>query len=286
MPPQRRAFYCLVCRQRRQGRYDTLAAWKERVDDRLFAAGKGEAPGYLRAVCEPCARKLRAPYLVHAPPGAALRAVRRPSLLFTSNDRGKRVQGLIAVDPVPAGALLPYPGPLVDEHALAALRRQHGYELTHAYAKNGPKDLGVKALLMGHLAPSVRTNPYCAAHRINARRSAAAGGANAHVKPNCRWAHVVTDEAFYERHPEVDRGRIPLGTRYPAVRTARALRPGDEFVLNTYGDGYWARSQREAEEGAASLPFLRPHERALLAALAPGATLTRDKRTRAPVKRL
>jgi hypothetical protein len=231
------------------------------------------AASYKGAVCPEDARQLSHPYRVHLGPGLApARAIAIPSRTLRTPDNHS-VTGLHAVDAVPKDVAFIYPGKLVDAFQQQHLRAETGRELSHEFAKGGPKHVGMETMILAQFAPP--NNPYACAGRINAHKP---GCGQKDVVPNCAWGQLrVTDEVM-ARHPEQE--GLKRGERFPCVRTTKALAPGDEFVLKTYGAGFWPRMAREAAgvTPVTTLRFLRPHEQAVLDTYAAGAQRMRVRK--------
>jgi hypothetical protein len=169
------------------------------------------------------------------------RLYRRPSLYFRKANQ-QRVMGLHAIDAIPDGTVLLYPGPLIDEHVLDNFYKRRGYGLTHAYAKGGPKGRGVRTVIFGHLTPP--GNPYNAAHYINALKARDGSKARG-ARFNCTWGTVKVTPALKARHPDLA-AQMRMGENYPAVRVTKFILPGEELILQSYGFGYWCRARKEA----------------------------------------
>ncbi len=166
------------------------------------------------------------------------RAVRLPSR-HLRDERGRRIGGLILLDPVPADTILPYPGVLVDEYQVKAISDELKISLSHAYAKGGVKSRGKRTVILGQACPTL------CAHFVNCVFGTK-------LQSNARWDEMRVNDEFGELES------LRMGEMYPGVRMTKDLEPGEELLLRTYGAGYWGRHLKEEKwNGKSTLKFDR-----------------------------
>jgi hypothetical protein len=190
-------------------------------------------------LCWPCCGKLTAPYEIVLEDDTVVHAIHITSRLL--NDQ----QGLLALDLIPAGAFLPYPGKMVDDVGYTHFKTTFGAELSHEWARGGPKHFGSRVLLFGQFA---RASPRSCAHFVNCAEGTGKAG-------NCKWDAAKIDARFVANYDTLDVALAPTET-YPGVRTKADIQPGEELLITKYGGGFWDRMEREwHDEG---LAILRP----------------------------
>jgi hypothetical protein len=201
-------------------------------------------PKKKNAVCETCEKKVRRPHLIYdVTQDHTYRVLHITSRLL--KPCGKRIKGLLPLDAIPAGVAIPYPGHLVDEHALALVEKETGIKLTRAYAKGGPS--GSKTVLFGHLA---KKSAYHCAHYINCTYKTK-------LTANAQWGRVKVTDKFKAVYSELDTSG---GDNYPCVRTTKPIQVGEEILVNSYGSSYWSRNAKEKDDPTVSkIPALLPH---------------------------
>jgi hypothetical protein len=62
------------------------------------------------------------------------------------------------------------------------------------------------------------------------------------LRPNAAWGYMTVDDKFCELFPDLE---AKIDERYPAIRIARDIKPGEEILLNSYGASYWIHRQKE-----------------------------------------
>jgi hypothetical protein len=235
-------FYCVVCCRILQSRnYSSVARFE------AFAAVfvLNAASRRPNRICTSCSLQLTNPYEIVLKDDTIVRAIHVTSrLLADVVPARQKPRGLLALDPIPCGAFLPYPGKLVDEINYANFKTEFGKELSHEWAKGGPKHLGARTLLLGQYARASRRS---CAHFINCAKGLKKGG-------NCQWGMAKIDERFVSTYPDLEIELSPK-ENYPGIRVKTPLQPGDEFLITTYGSQFWSRMERESH---GTLRVIRP----------------------------
>lgn len=233
---QEKKFYCPVCLEIKTSRkYSALASYAE-FEAVLVRNATCHQPNL---VCGPCGVKLRHPYEIVLQDGTTRRVVHITSrLLNHATGTHKKAGALVALDPVPKDAYLPYPGLIVPVVDYEKFKAEYGTELSHEYAKGGPKDLGIPTVIFGQYA---KASPRSCAHFINC------AGGRITAAPNCAWGHKKVDERFVATYPDLDKRAHVLGALYPGIRVTapNGIQPGEELCVSSYGSSFWRRMQRE-----------------------------------------
>jgi hypothetical protein len=241
MPPRR---WCAVCAARvpDRVRHYSLDYWQQ-PEHRLPAALWQEAAttagtknSFVNVVCERCGLALRHPYLAFLGDGSQARLVHINSRTIRGHLH-HRVRGLIALDEIPAKTALPYPGVLVSEDVVDRWVRDLGLIMARDYAKGGVKERGVKTIIFGQFTPA--NAPLLCAHLVNCRMGT-------RTLANAAWGAMPVTDEFCARYPYIGE-QARRGEKWPAVRLSRALLPGQELLLGTYGSGYWQRNRIEGQ---------------------------------------
>lgn len=235
--------YCVMCGRVRSPRNrETVEFWSQ--DPNIAALFYPRKERKRNAICQKCACALRKPYLVHNPNSNTFLRL----LHTTSRNiyvKGRAINGLIAIDPIPVGIAWPYPGVLIDAVTLERIEEEEGIKITRAYAKGGPIGRGVPSVIFGHLTPA---GPLYCAHFANCCKDTG-------LTSNTKWSTMRVDDEFLERFPQLN---AKVGEHYPALRTTKQVMPGDEILVNSYGSGYWSNQKKEQNERVYRLPFLYP----------------------------
>ena len=224
--------FCPCCiRKRNANKYDEFVeAWcLELPSGFLVNIDLSPSDRRERRICSYCAKLLRNPYLIYLNDGSFARAVHLPSRRLL-DVQGRRIWGLLVLDPIPARTILPYPGLLVDEYQLDAVQKELDIEFSHSYAKGGVKGRGKKTVLLGQFSAR---SPLLCAHFINCIYGT-------RLQSNAAWGTIRVDPLFRKRYPDLSSG-VRDGEEYPGVRVTRDLLAGTEILLKTYGAGYWQR---------------------------------------------
>ncbi len=210
----------------------------------------------------------------------------------------ERVFGLHAIDPIPENTALIYPGQILDEYQIVALKEKFGSEFTHEYGKGGPKGHGVQLVIFANTV-SRKKNPYACGGRVNSRKAG-----SGQVPPfNCTWGQTTVTQEIKDLFPE-SADHMIVGKLFTCLRFSKPVNPGEEIICKSYGRSFWSRiacerenilrdqkgpvpSEKEAEKlfrhktkdknCFTTLQMLNPHHRRLLQDL-DLSTLTRDKR--------
>jgi len=230
----RRHIYCvLCCRSRQCVKYAAVERFAH------YAAAFVPNPACLRVqrLCPGCTRQLTEPYEIVVDDATVIPLVHVTSRVLTPEHTGisQKIAGLLALAPVPAGALLPYPGQRVADVDYARFKAVFDAELSHEWARGGLKDSGVPNLLLGQFAKAA---PRHCAHFVNSVD-------HTDISWNCTWEHVRIDETFLARYPALPISREALGQLYPCIRVATPIPAGGELLLRTYGPTFWSRMDRE-----------------------------------------
>ncbi len=266
MPRPAQQIWCRCCgRVRSKGpRTASVAYWASKLAEGVLLPPEASTSKLPHAVCEVCTRALREPYVCFTPTGELARLLRTPKSRHLWNHKRITTGGLLALDPLPSGALLPYSGVLMDESQEKYLAEHQGVRYSHGWARGGVKERGARTLVLGQLA--VKDPKHCG-HFVNAAQGLPK------TLVNCDWAWIPVDASFRERYPAlVAQTGVLSGERYPAVHVARNVKPGEELMLRSYGQPYWDRMAREAAAPAgewvhAGLRFLAPGVKRVLEAL-------------------
>jgi hypothetical protein len=257
-------FYCVLCLRVLTARRHVGLARFAHVARSVFVL----RPDLHRPqrICAACEEQLLAPYEIVLRDGSVCRVLHTTSRLLAAKcapNAHAKPRALIALDPVPFDAYLPYPGKLVSGADYERFKQHCGNkELSHEYATEGPRlDGGETAtVLFGQYAQGSRRS---CAHFINCAKGLGSS--------NCRWGNRKIDARFRETYPDLDPAlaRVHEGAAYPGVRVKKkkGIQPGEELLLDGYGPDFWQRIEQEAS--GTKLRILRPaslnpHQRALL----------------------
>ena len=237
MVAKEKTFYCPVCLETKTSRkYSPLETYQE--FEAVFVLKP--ACHHPNLVCGPCGKKLENPCEIVLADGTIRRAIHITSRHLNEVVAGHKKQGaLVAIDVIDKDAYIPYPGMMIPVVDYDNFKKERGVELSHEYAKGGPKELGVPTILFGQYA---RASPRNCGHFINS-----AGGL-LKVAPNCKWGYMTVDARFIAAYPDLDQQAYVLGSQYPGMRVTapNGIQPGEEFLVKGYGTGFWQRMKREA----------------------------------------
>lgn len=228
----------------------------------LRVIGKKKAP--VRC-CKTCYQRMLKPYRILLPKsGDSVRAIRLPSRIL--GDIGVRTEGLFAIDPIPAGTAIPYPGKVIHVDSLSSFKDDSGKMLSSEYAKA----LDADNVLFGQFATAHEL--HCA-HYINSglglRDSAV----------NCQWGTVNVDSSFRRQYSELWREVSTLNVvKYPCLRVSRPVQPGEELIVKTYGSQYWRRVRSERETSDGSVIFTRSLNKSLQRSLGMRGSVAQSSR--------
>jgi len=106
--------YCIVCQENKKatGKEETEDFWAAKLP--LLRSLLAPVPDHHRKrkqrVCRQCATMLRSPYLIYRKDGSMARTLHLPSR-HIRDERGRPVKGLVALDALAAGEVIPYAGP-------------------------------------------------------------------------------------------------------------------------------------------------------------------------------
>jgi hypothetical protein len=237
MVAKERTFHCVVCLITKTSRkYSSLDRYRE--FQAVFVLNpEAHRPNL---ICGPCGRQLEQPYEIVLQDGTIRRAIHTTSrhLNDVATDHKKK-GALLALDVIPHDTFIPYPGKIVPVVDYDNFKKERGIELSHEYAKGGPKDLGVPTVIFGQYATKSRRS---CAHFINS-----AGGLLP-VAANCKWGYVKVDARFIAAYPDLDERAYVPGVKYPGIRVTvpHGIQPGEEFLVNGYGSAFWQRMKRES----------------------------------------
>jgi hypothetical protein len=237
MVAKERTFYCVVCMKTKTSRkYSSLDRFRE--FEPVFVPNK--ACHYPNLICGGCSKKLENPYEIVLKDGTIRRAIHVTSRHLREVLTGhEKQEALLAVDLIPFDTYLPYPGKIVPVVDYENFKLEYGTELSHEYAKGGPKDLGIPTIIFGQYAT--------ASSRSCAQFVNSAGGL-LKVAANCKWGYMTVDDRFIATYPDLDRLAYVPGSMYPGMRVTapNGIQPGEEFFVKGYGSGFWMRKKREA----------------------------------------
>jgi hypothetical protein len=169
----------------------------------------------------------------------------------------QKPKGFIALDFVPKGAFLPYPGKMIGNLSYDKFKAAYGKELSHEWAKGGPKHFGERTLLLGQYARASRRS---SAHFINCAKQLGKPG-------NCGWGGAKIDQRLLSVYPDLGLTALAPRELYPGIRvTAKdGIQPGQELLLCGYGGNFWSRMEREAHcSFVIRPPVLNPYILAVL----------------------
>jgi hypothetical protein len=247
-------FYCVICLQVITSRkYSSLARF---VHHAVVFVMRPDLHRPQR-ICGPCEQQLVHPYeIVLNTNGDVARLIHTTSRLLAAKCAKNSVEkprALIALDPIPCRAYLPYPGKLATGAAYAHFKAHlGGKELSHEYATEGPRldDGATPTVLIGQYA---RRAARSCAHYVNCAKGLG-------VPANCTWGYKKVDSRFRATYPDLDPLVMTpraLGAAYPGLRVAskRGIRPGEELLLDGYGPDFWKRMEHEA---AGDVNVIRP----------------------------
>ena len=253
--------FCVVCsRIRPRLNSRTKEAWQEHAF--LFEADR---PGYDCRVCLACSRSLKSAKLIHdSREGENLRAAYLPGSIVVHD---RRIKGLVALDPLPQGLALPYPGKLIPVDALKELENDLGIKISREFAAEGPKADGASTVILGQF---VESRPLLCAQFINCKFKTK-------LQSNAKWGKMIVDKEFLKLYPELT---AKIGDAYPCLRTTRAIAPGEEIILDSYGAQYWQNKEREKTQGVYGFKGLSPQMKRKLEELEEATSTPRSNRAR------
>ena len=245
MVRKKKRFYCVVC-------LGIQEAATHSAPSRFAAFGflfREQHDLHLpQRICQKCCKQLENPYEIVLPDGNIARAVHITSRHLAHLDG--RPRGLLALDPIPKGTNIPYPGKLVYQPELEKFKQKFGYELSREWAKGGIKYAHTQTILFGQFA---RASPRSCAHFINCAKGLKK------VRANCGWREATVDASFREHYPDLEipptSGDFKCGYPCIYVKAEQGLQPGEEFLVAKYGGFFWDRMKREQ---CGIVPVARP----------------------------
>ncbi len=192
---------------------EKVESWATSVPVGFFECAPTEGKNArVSMICRSCADHLRHPYQILLPDGTYARAVHTRSR-HIRDTRGRRIDGLLALDPVPADTALPYPGLQVSLWQVEALKAELKIDFSFAYAKSGVKGRGMKMVILGQFTP--KDERLLCGHLINCVTKTK-------LRANATWGHTRVDEAFMRLYPYLAK-QTKLDELYPVIRVSKLV---------------------------------------------------------------